>query len=131
MKTFFLYNTNCGILIKVACENPELMFSTDKGTKSPYIITNNVKDQDLTQFLLNKETKFKVIVEGEVIGSPEDLFTAFTLYMTSFYVFNVAYPKDFENSLTFIQKFFLEILDNRLKAQPRVLTLISKVKNKL
>ena len=107
------------------------MFSTDKGTKSPYIITNNVKDQDLTQFLLNKETKFKVIVEGEVIGSPEDLFTAFTLYMASFYVFNVAYPKDFENSLTFIQKFFLEILDNRLKAQPRVLTLISKVKNKL
>ena len=107
------------------------MFSTDEERKSPYIIADNVENEDLNQFLLNEETKFKVIVEGEVIGSAEDFFNAFTLYMASFYVFNIAYPKDFEKSLTFIQKFFLEILDDGMKAPPRVLTLISKVKNKL
>ena len=46
-------------------ENPELMFSTNQERKSPYIITNNFKDQDLTQFLLKEETKYKVIVEGD------------------------------------------------------------------
>ena len=134
---FFLFSDNsyCGILINVACqlrENPELIFSTDERRNSPYIVANKRDDQDhLDQFILDERTKFEVVVDGEIIGKSEDFFSAFALYMASFYVFNVAYPKDFENTLIFIQKLFLEILDDGLKAPSRVLTLISKVKNSL
>ena len=127
----FLDNSNCGIIVNTACllrENPEVMFSNDEERKSPFIRRIDASEEDFSS-ILNESTKFEVILEGEVIGRSDDFFNSFSLYMASFYVFNIAYPKDFQNTLTFVQKYFLEILDDGLKAPPKVLTLITKVKN--
>ena len=49
-----------------------------------------------------------------------------TLYLLTDSLFKN--PKCLENTMTFIQKFILRILDDGLKAPGRVLTLISKAK---
>ena len=54
---------------------------------------------------------FEIKVEQFTTGTTKDFMKSMALLISSFYVFNVEYPSKIENTLSFIQKFFLNIND--------------------
>ena len=63
-------------------------------------------------------------------GTTKDFVKSMVLLISSFYVFNIEYPSQVENILTFIQKFFLDIND-KSKTSDKVLKFMSVLKKKL
>ena len=63
-------------------------------------------------------------------GTTKDFVKSMALLISSFYVFNIEYPSKIENTLTFIQKFFLDIND-KPKTSDKVLKFMSVLKKKL
>ena len=63
--------------------------------------------------LVDGEELYKVILDEIAIAECGDLVTAFMLMVATYYVFNVAYPKELKNTLMFMQKAFLNIMDAR------------------
>lgn len=82
-------------------------------------------------FILQTEEKdegisFSLMVEKEKLFPCENLHTALASYLSSFYVFNLAYPKEIRKSMQFIQRVFLHIKDKE-KLHPSVYSLIEKL----
>ena len=68
----------------------------------------------------------RIEVEGVTVGNTANLMEAIGILMATYYVFNVAYPKDVEKSLTFIQKAML-VKHEECKHIPAVVALIAKM----
>ena len=73
---------------------------------------------------------FEIKVERFTTGTKKDLVKSMTLLISSFYVFNVEYTSKIKNTLTFVQKFFLDIND-KPKTSDKVLRFTSVLKKKL
>ena len=73
---------------------------------------------------------FEIKVEQFTTGTTKDFVKSVALLISSFYVFNVEYPSKVENTLIFIQKFFLNIND-KSKTSDKVLRFMSVLKKKL
>ena len=61
---------------------------------------------------LEEGENYHVLVEGVKVATTNSLIGAFKLLMASFYVFNIAYPKNLQATLSFLQILFLGINDN-------------------
>ena len=48
--------------------------------------------------ILDEECTFEVKVEKCTLGVTKDFLKAFSMYIASFYIFNIAYPKSMENT---------------------------------
>ena len=59
------------------------------------------------------EEQYEVIVEGLVVCLSGNVVVAFALMLASYYVFNLAYPKDLTNTLMFYQRVFLGLTDTQ------------------
>ena len=80
--------------------------------------------------IANKLILFEIKVEQFTTGATKDFVKSVALLISSFYVFNVEYPSKIENTLTFIQKFFLNI-NGKSKTSDKVLKFMSVLKKKL
>ena len=67
-----------------------------------------------------------VMVEGVVVGYAANFLEAIGIILSTYYVFNIAYPKEIEKSLTFLQKVLLG-KHEECKRIPAVLSLISRM----
>lgn len=94
-------------------------------------IVRNEEQSMMEVFLLQTEDKdksisFSLVVESKKLFSCENLLTALASYLSSFYVFNLEYPKGLRKSMQFIQRVFLQIKDKE-KLHPSVYSLIEKL----
>ena len=64
-------------------------------------------------------------MERFTTGITKDFLKSMALLIISFYVFKVEYPSKIENSLTFIQKFFLDINDKSKVRERRQLGFVT------
>ena len=62
---------------------------------------------------------FKVILEGVTVGITYSLYDAMCLFVATFYVFDVKYPKGLEKSLDFYHTYLLQLPNSRVKAAVR------------
>ena len=127
---FFLDISNCATILYVPWLLRETPFDffLNENHALPIITCNKFSSvkSDLTDVL--EDAEFDVKVDGHSLCQSKDFIAGFEVYLASFYVFNITYPKSLENTMIFIQKFLLGILDDGFKAPGRVLTLISKAK---
>ena len=73
--------------------------------------------------LFGTDAVISVVVEGDVICSCGDFFSAFCLLFATYYIFNLAYPDSLFSTLAFFQKAFLGIHDGTKDAKvSRLLT---------
>jgi len=94
----------------------------------PRLICNKLKSQtDDLSLVLDDSSVFDVVVESEIIAHCDNFLDAFIVLLACYYVFNLAYPKKLEGTLTFVQKFLLKIGDST-KTLPRVAGLITRLK---
>ena len=98
-------------------------------TNQPRIKCDIEKEADFRE-IANKSTLFEIKVEQFTTGTTRDFVTSVALLSSSFYVLNVEYLSNIENTLTFIQKFFLDIND-KSKTSNKVLKFMSVLKKKL
>ena len=61
---------------------------------------------------INLCTSFDVIIDEIAVSSSNNLMTAVTVFLASFYVLNLAYPTCLKKTLSFFQKIVLNIQDN-------------------
>ena len=71
---------------------------------------------------------FTVYVEGVMVGRAGSLVEAVGIVMATYYVFNIAYPKELERTLTFFQKAIMKRND-QCKRIMRVIKLIASMNN--
>ena len=108
-------------------ELPDTIIS--RNTNQPRIKCDIDKEEDFHE-IENKPMLFEIKVEQFTTGTAKDLVKSMALLISSFYVLNVEYPSKIENTLTFIQKVFLNIND-RSKTSDKVLRFMSVLKKKL
>ena len=77
--------------------------------------------------IVEMDNLYSILVENVVVAEASDFVQALALLLGAFYVFNVEYPKTFEATLLFPQKFILGISE-RSKLPSKVLALMSNVK---
>ena len=87
-------------------------------TMPVYIQCNEETILDTTWFTLN--------AEGEEIAQSDSFFGALAMYFSSFFVFNLPYPRLLQHSLTFVQKIILSIQDELPPTKP-IITLTNKL----
>ena len=75
---------------------------------------------------INVCTSFDVIIDEIAVSSSNNLMTAVTVFLASFYVFNLAYPTCLKKTLSFFQKIVLNIQDN-IPLERSVLSLLEKL----
>ena len=96
-------------------------FQDDENPNSVYIKTNERG--------VFESTSFEVIAEEMAICSTDTIHTALSCYISSFYVFNLAYIPRLQRTISFIQNFLLGIKDGTSVEKP-VLTLASRLTKK-
>ena len=69
--------------------------------------------------IVEMDNLYSILVENVVVAEASDFVQALALLLGAFYVFNVEYPKTFEATLLFFQKFILGIYE-RSKLQRKV-----------
>ena len=133
----FLDLTRCIALLSIPFhlkENPINYFEVSDpivsgNTNQPRIKCDIDTEADFHE-IGNKLILFEIKVEQFTTGTTKDFVKSMALLISSFYVFNVEYPSKIENTLTFIQKFFLNIND-KSKTSDKVLKFMSVLKKKL
>ena len=70
--------------------------------------------------------KFNLYTENILLASCDCLVNAFLCLLATFYVFNIAFPKDMTSSLTFFQKVLLNHSDGA-KKDNKVVGLLTKL----
>ena len=98
-------------------------------TNQPRIKCDIDKEEDLHE-IANESVLFEVKAEQFTAGTTKDFAKSMALLISPFYVFNVEYPSRIENTLTFIQKFSLDI-NGKSKTSDKVLKFMSVLKKKL
>ena len=59
-----------------------------------------------------RDSDYMVVVDNVKICETSDMLLAFKVLFAVFYIFNLVYPKDREETMTFIQKGLVNIQDN-------------------
>ena len=59
-----------------------------------------------------EDEQYAVVIEGLRVCTCGDVVAAFGAMVASYYVFNLAYPKDLTNTLMFYQRVFLGLTDS-------------------
>lgn len=70
-----------------------------------------------------------VSADGVLIGSTYGIVNSIMLWFATFYVFNMSFPKESKQTLTFIQKVILGLKD-KLKIPSKIFTLQKRIENK-
>ena len=107
----------------------ESTFSLFDATKTyPRLVGTSASfsPQDLSTALL-ESASFDIVVEEQIVAQSNSFLEAFAVMLATYYVFNLAYPKELECTLSFIQKYILDIGDTT-KTAARVSGLINKLK---
>ncbi len=99
----------------------DLLVKRSKGTKLPATATITYEQERVTP-----STTFNIYVENELVGTWPTLLKAFAGLLATYYVFDLAYPRQSVKTLTFLQKFVANLPDDS-KTPEMVLTLASKV----
>ena len=81
-----------------------------RNTNQPRIKCDVDKEEDFHE-IENNSMLFEIKLEQFTTGTTKDLVKSMALLISSFYVFNVEHPSKIGNTLTFIQKVFLNIND--------------------
>ena len=74
---------------------------------------------------LEECTAFSTVIDGIDIAHSSTILMAFAVYLSSFYVFNLAYPVVLKKTLTFFQRIILNIQDAS-KIDRSVVTLLDR-----
>ena len=114
----FLDLTRCIALLSLLFhlkENPINYFELpdtiiSRNTNQPRIKCDVDKEEDFHE-IENKSMLFEIKLGQFTTGTTKDLVKSMALLINSFYVFNVEHSSKIENTLTFIQKVFLNIND--------------------
>jgi hypothetical protein len=72
------------------------------------------------------EGDYHIIVDGESVAKVNSFTRAFRLLFASFYVFNVAYPKELKCTYSFFQRIIMNIYDEGTIPR-KVVTLTAKL----
>lgn len=99
----------------------DLLVKKSKGTKLPATAIITYEQERITP-----STTYNIYVEKELVGTWPTLLKAFAGLLATYYVFDLAYPKQCLKTLTFLQKFVAKIPDD-CKTPEMVLTFASKV----
>ena len=75
---------------------------------------------------LLKSATFELHAEGELLCIPIDIIEAFTLLLSSYFLFNISYHKRCNGLLTFLQKYVLK-LDDKLPLTAGVRAMFNKM----
>ena len=133
----FLDLTRCIALLSILFhlkENPidyfEVPDPTVSGNTNQPRIKCDIEKEAYFHEIANKSILFEIKVEQFTAGTTKHFVKLMALLISSFYVFNIEYPSKIENTLTFIQKFFLDIND-KSKTSDKVLKFMSVLKKKL
>ena len=129
-----LDNSSCALIIYIAIllrENPDHYFFNEEGAHGPIISVKGYEKGDDYGKIVDDDVEFEVSVEGNSLCLVKDFMVAFQIYLESYYIFNLSYPKGLENTLLFFQKYIINICDDGIKISTRVLSLIMKAKNLL
>ena len=85
--------------------------------ETPFIkVYGDIEDSD----------RFEIIADNELVCTCRNLISAVGSLVATFYIFNIAYPKELVATLTFIQKFIIGMQDG-VKKNSKVIGFISKV----
>eukprot|EP00111_Clytia_hemisphaerica_P004357 TCONS_00012456-protein len=106
-----LYVKNCLKLMLVSFLLRESTFAIFDPTKTyPRLVGTSASfnETDLSTALL-ESASFDVKIEGQVVAQANNFMEAFAVMIATYYVFNLAYPKELECTLSFIQKYILDI----------------------
>ena len=133
----FLDLTRCIALLSIPFhlrENPVNHFEVPDpivsgNTSQPRIKCDIDKEADFHE-IANESVLFEVKAEQFTAGTTKDFAKSVALLISLFYVFNVEYPSRTESTLTFIQKFFLDI-NGKSKTSDKVLKFMSVLRKKL
>jgi len=108
-------------------EKPEKMLLFKEEPDNPIYIL--IKERLLSM----EEDAFYVYVEGVKLCECSNFFEAYTVFLGAFYVFNLAYPKTWEKTLTFVQNVLLGIKDEQGQVQldRRILSVLTAINEKL
>ena len=110
-------------------ENPDHYFFNERGAHGPIISIKGYEKGDDDGKIVDDDVEFEVSVEGNQLCLVKDFMVAFQIYLESYNIFNISYPKGLENTLLFFQKYIINICDDGIKISTRVLSLIMKAKN--
>ena len=72
------------------------------------------------------DSVYSVVVDNQRLCSTKDFIHAVKLLMATYYIFNIAYPKPSEGTLTFIQKGLINLQD-RAKMNKKVANLLLEI----
>ena len=101
-------------LPELLSEKCEHFFATERGDRCyPYV-------------LITEQGEFIIIADNVDVATADTLPKAFQVYFAVFYIFNIAYSKQTNATLTFVQKVLLNIQDNT-KKNARVVSLLAKL----
>ena len=105
-----------------------LLFNTNDLTV-PQILAINANGENPTDLIrLVAADEYRVVVEGLEVGSTGDMIKAVMIMMSTYFVFNIAYPKEVQWFLTFIQKAVLAKHESALRI-PTVIKFIASISN--
>ena len=79
------------------------------------------------QNIIDDTRNFIVTVEGKEICRSNDFVYTFMVMFAAYYTFNLSYDKKLDGTLTFFQKFILNIGDS-VRPKAKVLALMGKLK---
>ena len=86
-------------------EKMEVILQKDEGqgVSSPTILWNGAT---------LKDSMYAVVVDNERVCETNDILLAYKVLFATHYVFNLAYKKEIDATMTFIQKGLLNVQDN-------------------
>ena len=82
--------------------------------------------QMLAPVLLTEDLSHKILCEGITLGETDDLLVAWSVWFSSYTIFNLSYQKTFKKILVFTEKFLLGIEDAK-KTPQMVLELMEDI----
>ena len=93
----------------------------NQAVPSPTILWNGTNLSDAT---------YAVVVDNKRVCTTTDMLLAVTVLIASYYVFNLAYPKDLEGTMVFYQNAILNIQD-QTKYNRKVCNFLIEISTKL
>ena len=98
------------------------------GEKSRFIFDNIQDDYNEPYILVNDNRNFSLFIEKELVYSSCSFIIIFTCFYCSFYIYNIAYTKQLNNTMVFIQKCIFDQQDE-FPIPVKVKKLYNKISN--
>ena len=105
------------------------LFFNLKPLTVPQIVATDENGNTLSDLIgIAGAADYHVIVENLEVGSTGDFIKAIMMMMSTYFIFNIAYPKEVQWYLTFLQKAVLEMHGSALRIQA-VIKFIAELQN--